>query len=177
MKETRTNFYQVTTIPPNKCREADVYISLWSALNTADPDGNGGDWHSYYLLPEELNYAGAGCKVNTLPWLGTKGLYTYPNYESLPRCRSRNYWQDFPGPYVIANHTRAAVDLLYQDFVLKRKTKGLTVDLYAWIDKDEDIQAILDDFQIIIDDLRTTPRAVNPDDWQNYQTMIWKLAA
>lgn len=77
----------------------------------------------------------------------------------------------------MANHKRAAVDLLYEDFVLTRDTKGLTVDLYAWIDKDEDIQGIMDDFQIIIDDLAKNKLAVNAIDWKNYKTMIWKLAA
>ncbi len=166
-----------STVPPNRCKEKDVYISKWSALNTADPDGNGGDWHSYYLLPEELTYAGRNCDVNTLRWLDKKGIYTYPNYESLPQCKCRNFWKDFPGPYVIADHKRAAIDLLYEDFVLTRETKGLTVDLYAWMDKDEDIQEIMGDFQIIIDDLAGTSFAINAIDWKNYKNMIWKLAA
>ena len=166
-----------TKMPINRCKEDDVYISKWSALNTADPEGNSGDWHSYYLLPEELNYAGKNCDVNTLPWLDKKGIFTYPDYESLPRCKSRNFWKELPGPYVIANHKRAAVDLLYEDFVLTRNTKGLTVDMYAWIDKDEDIQEIMDDFQIIINDLANTRSAVNPVDWDNYKNMTWRLAA
>ena len=161
---------------PNYCREGRTYISRWSALNTADPSGNGGDWHSGQLRPENLQYAGEGCKVNTLPWLGQKGLYTYPDYESLPRCQCRNFWKDFPGPYVIADHHRAAVDLLYRDFVLNRDTKGLTVDVYAWMDDDKRIQAIIDDFQIIIDDLKDTPQAVNLEDWHNWQKMTWKYA-
>ena len=118
------------------------------------------------------------CEVNTLPWLKDKGIIIYPDYDSLLEyCPSRRYWADFPGPYVVANHNRAAVDLLYKDFVITLKTRGLTVDIYAWIDKDEDIQAIMDDFQIIIDDLKTTPQAVNLDDWRNYQRMIWKNTA
>jgi len=161
----------------NRCKESDVYISLWSALNTRDPDGNGGDWHSGQLLPQNLQYAGKGCQVNTLPWLEKKGIYTYPDYDSLPRCKCRNFWKDFPGPYAIANHKRAAVDLLYEDFVLTRDTRGLTVDMYGWIDKDEDIQEIMDDFQIIVDDLAHTTLAINTLDWKNYKNMTWKLAA
>ena len=169
---------QVTETPHNKCRQSHVYISLWSALNMIDPSGNSGDWHSGHVAPKNLRYAGRGCNVNTLPWLEEKGIITYPDYDSLPHCcPSRNYWTDFPGPYLVANHKRATLDLLYQDFVLKRRTRGLTVDMYAWIDKMEDIQAILDDFQIIVDDLKTTPRAINLNDWYHYQTMIWKQAA
>ena len=143
-----------------------------------DPSGNSGDWHSRQLLPENLRYAGEECEVNTLPWFGNKGIITYPDYDALPEyCLSRRYWTDFPGPYIVANHNRAAVDLLYQDFVLKRITRGLTVDMYGWIDKDEDIQAIMDDFQIIINDLKTTLQAVNINDWHTYQQIIWKNAA
>ena len=49
--------------------------------------------------------------------------------------------------------------------------------MYAWIDKEEDIQEIIEDFQIIVDNLKTTPQAVNPDDWNNYLKIIWKNAA
>ena len=143
-----------------------------------DPSGNSGDWHSPWLHPEDLQYAGQDCRVNTLPWFEEKGIITYPDTSALPEyCPSHHYWTNFPGPYIVASHRRAAVDLLYLDFVLKRKTKGLTVDMYSWIDKIEDIQAIMDDFQIIIDDLKTTPRAVNLKDWDNYQRIIWKNAA
>lgn len=166
-----------TDIPPNRCKEEDVYISFWSALNTADPGGNGGDWHSGQLRPQNLQYAGKHCRVNTLPWLDKKGIYTYPSYDFLPRCKCRNFWKDFPGPYSIASHQRAAIDLLFEDFVLIKDTRGLTVDMYAWIDKDEDIQAIMDDFQIIVNDLAHTELAVNTLDWRNYKDMIWKLAA
>ncbi len=169
--------HPITTTTPNKCKEGRVYISLWSALNTTDPTDNGGDWHSLQLLPENLQYAGEECEVNTLPWLGQKGLYTYQNYESLPDCRSLDFWENFPGPYVIATHHRAAVDLLYEDFVLTRDTKGLTVDVYAWIDNDERIQAIMDDFQLIINDIKNTPLAVNLKDWHNWQKMTWENAA
>ena len=168
----------MTDMPQNHCVKDKVYISFWPALNTRDPSDNSGDWHPLHLLPENLQYAGEGCEVNTLPWLKNKGLTTYRDYASLPKhCNSRTYWAHFPGPYVIANHNRAAVDLFYLDFVIIRKTKGLTVDMYGWIDRDDDIQAIMDDFQIIIDDLKTTPQAVNLKDWNNYQKMIWKNAA
>ena len=80
-------------------------------------------------------------------------------------------------PYIVATHKRAAVDLLFKDFVLIRASKGLAVDLYAWMDKDEDIQEIMDDFQIIIDALATTPLRVDPTDWRNYKDMIWREAA
>ena len=143
-----------------------------------DPTGNSGDWHSRQLLPENLQYAGEGCEVNTLPWLGTKGILTYPDRDSLlDYCPSRLYWDDFPPPYIVATHKRAAVDLLFKDFVLIRASKGLAVDLYAWMDKDEDIQEIMDDFQIIIDALATTPLRVDPTDWHNYKDMIWREAA
>ena len=176
MKEIKMKIHPTPPTPPNKCIEGRVYISFWGALNTTNPSGNGGDWHSLQLLPDALQYAGEGCEVNTLPWLGQKGLYTYPDYESLSHCRSQNFWKDFPGPYVIASHNRAAVDLLYEDFILTRDTKGLTVDVYAWIDKDEDIQAIMDDFQLIINDLKNTSQAINLEDWRNWQKMTWKYA-
>ena len=142
-----------------------------------DPSDSTGDWHSGHLLPENLWYAGEGCEVNTLPWLGTKGILTYPDLDSLLKwCRSRGYWQDLPPPYITANHKRAAVDLLYLDFILY-KTKGLAVDLYSWMDRDEDIQEIMDEFQIIIDALSDTPQRVSPKEWSDYKKLIWKYAA
>ena len=162
----------------NQCSPGKVYISFYAALNMIDPSGNSGDWHSYTLRPENLRYAGEGCDVNTLPWLQDKGLITYPAYDSLPQlCLSRNHWIDLQPPFIVANHRRAAVDLLYQDFVLTRNTRGRTVDMYGWIDTDEAIQAIFDDFQLIVDDLSTTPLKVDPADWRNYQNMIWEMAA
>ena len=76
----------------------------------------------------------------------------------------------------VANHQRAAVDLLYRDFFIWHK-EGRTVDMYGWIDTDELIRAIFDDFQIIVDDLSTTSSKINPATWQNYQDWIWKMAA
>ena len=66
--------------------------------------------------------------------------------------------------------------LLYEDFVLTRDNKGRTVDMYAWVDKDEDIQEFMDDFQIIVDDLSKTKPRVDPTDWRDYQRWIWEEA-
>ena len=143
-----------------------------------DPTDNTGDWHSGQVLPENLQYAGEGFAINTLPWLGSKGILAYPDRESLLHyCPSRLYWKDFPPPYVVASHKRAAVDLLYHDYVLVPDTRGLAVDMYAWMDRDEDIQEIMDDFQIIIDALADTPQRVNLALWRNYKRIIWKNAA
>ena len=147
---------------------------MWSALNTQDPEGNSGDWHSYFLLPEELKYAGEGCDVNTIPWLALEGVRLHLDYNSLPTCQSRDFWKDFPGPYRIANHRRAAIDLLFNDFVINKEMKGRTVDLYGWIDKTEDIQKIFQNFEIIIHDISTTTLAVNSNDWNNYKKWIWR---
>ncbi|MCY4427379.1 MAG: hypothetical protein OXC05_10165 [Halieaceae bacterium] len=162
----------------NRCVPGKVYISGWAALNMRDGTDNSGDWHPLQVLPDMIEYAGEGCEINTLPWLGEKGVLAYPDRDSLlDSCPSRRYWDSFPPPYLVANHKRAAVDLLYHDFIVLPHIRGRSVDIYAWMDKDEDIQEILDDFQIIIDALADTPQAVNPEHWRDYKKMIWKNAA
>ena len=153
------------------------YISLYSALNLPDPEGNEGDWHPVNILPVNLDFAGEEQEVDTRLWLQDKGILVYQDHASLPRyCSCREYWANLPAPFFVANHQRAAVDLLYRDFFIWYK-EGRTVDMYGWIDTDELIRAIFDDFQIIVDDLSTTSSKINPATWQNYQDWIWKMAA
>ncbi len=152
------------------------YISFWSALNVIDPNGNSGDWHPVNLLPENLAYAGRNCAVNTLPWLGEKDILTYPDYDSLDEwCLTRNHWVDLPAPYFVANHRRATVDLLFRDFVTRRG-QGRSVYMYGWIDTNDLIQSIMDDFQIIVDDLANTVLGIDPTSWRTYRDWIWKMA-
>ena len=116
--------------------EIRKYISFWSALNVMDPNGNSGDWHSRNLLPENLTYAGEGCEVDTREWLDDKDVIVYPDYESLNEwCLARKFWVDLPPPYIVANHTRATVDMLFRDFVTRRGD-GRSVFMYGWIDTD-----------------------------------------
>ena len=153
------------------------YISLYSALNLPDPEGNGGDWHPDNILPENLNYAGEGCRVNTLPWLQNKGIIVYMDHESLPHyCGCRERWTSLSAPFTVANHQRAAVDLLYQDFVVRRGN-GHSVDMYGWIDTEELIDAIFADFQDIVDQLSETPAQIRRADWQDYQDWVREMAA
>ncbi|MDE0511968.1 MAG: hypothetical protein OXI88_09315 [Gammaproteobacteria bacterium] len=153
------------------------YISLYSALNMMDPGGNSGDWHPINLLPENLDFAGDGQEVDTRLWFQDKDIVIYPNHASLPEyCPSQDYWSDLPPPFIAANHQRAAVDLLYRDFFIWHK-QGRTVDMYGWIDTDELIQNIFDDFQIIVDDLSTTSLKIEPATWRDYQRWIWQMAA
>ncbi len=153
------------------------YISLYSALNMMDPGGNSGDWHPINLLCENLDFVGAGQEVDTRLWFQDKDIVIYPNHASLPEyCPSRDYWSGLSPPFIAANHRRAAVDLLYRDFFIWQK-QGRTVDMYGWIDTDELIQSIFDDFQIIVDDLSTTSLKIDPAIWHGYQRWIWEMAA
>ena len=158
----------------NKCVPGNVYISGWSALNMMDPTGNSGDWHPRYLMPKNLKYAGEGCEINTLPWLGIKGILTYPNIYSMPEwCQAPGYWEDFTPPYIVASHKRAAVDLLYMDYVVRTSSRGKHVDMYAWMDEPADIQEIMDDFEVIIDALADTPQRVDRALWDNWKITVW----
>ena len=94
--------------------------------------------------------------MDTRLWLQDKGVLVYRDPASLPHyCSCREYWADLPAPFFVAIHQRAAVDLLYRDFIVSHN-EGRAVDMDGWIDTDEFIRAIFDDFQIIVDDLSTT---------------------
>ncbi len=115
--------------------------------------------------------------MDTRLWLQDKGVIVYRDHASLPHyCSCRHYWAGLPAPFFVANHQRAAVDLLYRDFFIWHK-EGRTVDMHGWIDTDELIRAIFDDFQIIVEDLSTTSAKINSATWREYQDWIWKMAA
>ena len=115
--------------------------------------------------------------MDTRLWLQDKGVIVYRDHASLLHyCSCRHYWAGLPTPFFVANHQRAAVDLLYRDFFVWHK-EGRTVDMYGWIDTDELIRAIFDDFQIIVEDLLTRPAKINPATRREYQDWIWKMAA
>lgn len=151
----------------------NYYISLYSALNVPCPSGNTGDWHPIHLDVGSLNVCGEGCEVNTHGYFSDFGIYDLIEQRDWSVDYCEQYWGTLVKPVYVANHVRAALDLLYVDFILDRnygRGTGRSVDMYAWIDSDDDLQLIMDRFKPVIDE-----HGLN-EEWTAYCDWIWEHA-
>jgi len=150
----------------------DCYISLYSALNVPDPEGNTGDCNPVHLKPEHLKICGHGYEIDTLHHFENYGVFNVQDQDEWTVEFCKQYWGDFNYPIYVANHVRAALDLLYVDFVIDQgwgRGDGLSVDLPALFDREEDIRLVLEKFSVVIACHRELRQK-----WQDYCDWVWQ---
>lgn len=148
-EERREIRRQVFGLPPKPRRircfsevTREHYITSRTALNWGGPQssltGTTGDWRylTYFSDPPLLLLAGIEPMIDTRPYLGETGVY-----EATDDFVARGFVSGSTSVWV-ANHYRAAADMLLRDVV--KGARHSSVDVAEWFLDGRDVQALGD---------------------------------
>ena len=166
-EDTRVVRIPVTT--PTK------YVSYEAALNLRLPGEETGDWHGDVPFltavdnPWTLSLAGPGCRADTTPSLGSRGV------RDMAHILQGEYIPEGCGPVWVANHYRAIADYVCIDttgcWCSKYPRHAPVYTINQWLDTPEQINHLVEEYLKPLRAQFTPEEKEVHDEW--LPTVVW----